>query len=45
MSYPEVIKYLDSFINYEKKTEYAYKESLKLERIKDGKQGANIGRP
>ncbi len=33
MSYLEVIKYLDSFVNYEKKTDYPYKESLKLERI------------
>lgn len=33
MSYLEVIKYLESFVNYEKKTEFLYKESLKLERI------------
>ena len=33
MSYPEVISYLESFINYEKIPSYPYKESLKLERI------------
>jgi dihydrofolate synthase / folylpolyglutamate synthase len=33
MSYRPAIKYLDSFINYEKKAGYSYKESLKLERI------------
>jgi dihydrofolate synthase / folylpolyglutamate synthase len=33
MSYLEVTKYLDSFVNYEKKADYPYKESLKLERI------------
>lgn len=33
MTYPEALKYLDSFINYEKKDEYGYKESFKLERI------------
>jgi len=33
MTYLQVIKYLESFINYEKATEYPYKESLKLERI------------
>jgi len=35
MSYPEVIKYLELFINYEKIPAFTYKESLKLERIKD----------
>jgi len=35
MSYPETIKYLESLINYEKIPAYPYKESLKLERIKD----------
>jgi len=35
MTYPEIIKYLASFINYEKIPAYPYKESLKLERIKD----------
>ncbi len=33
MSYLEVIKYLESFVNYEKKTDCLYTESLKLERI------------
>lgn len=32
MSYPEVISYLESFINYEKIPSYPYKETLKLER-------------
>ena len=35
MSYRETIQYLESFINYEKIPVYPYKESLKLERIKD----------
>lgn len=35
MTYPETIQYLESFINYEKIPAYPYKESLKLERIKD----------
>jgi dihydrofolate synthase / folylpolyglutamate synthase len=35
MSYPEIIKYLESFINYEKIPAYPYKESLKLKRIRD----------
>lgn len=34
MTYPEVIRYLESFINYEKIPAYPYKESLKLERSK-----------
>jgi len=33
MTYPEVIQYLESFINYEKVLAWPYKESLKLERI------------
>ena len=33
MSYRQAIKYLDSFVDYEKKAGYSYKESLKLERI------------
>ena len=33
MTYLETIKYLESFINYEKIPVYPYKESLKLERI------------
>ena len=35
MTYPEAIKYLESFIDYEKAPAFAYKESLKLERIKN----------
>ncbi len=35
MTYPEVIKYLNSFINYERIPRYPYKQSLKLERIKE----------
>ena len=35
MTYPETIQYLESFINYETITDYPYKESLKLERIKN----------
>ncbi|MDD5431704.1 MAG: bifunctional folylpolyglutamate synthase/dihydrofolate synthase [Candidatus Omnitrophica bacterium] len=35
MSFPETIKYLESFINYEKIAAYPYKESLKLERIRE----------
>ncbi|MGD9014609.1 MAG: folylpolyglutamate synthase/dihydrofolate synthase family protein [Candidatus Omnitrophota bacterium] len=34
MTYPEVIKYLDSFIDYEKIPQYPYRQSFKLERIK-----------
>ncbi|MBI4982424.1 MAG: bifunctional folylpolyglutamate synthase/dihydrofolate synthase [Candidatus Omnitrophica bacterium] len=34
MTYPEAINYLESFINYEKVTRYAYIKSFKLERIK-----------
>ncbi|MFA5144785.1 MAG: folylpolyglutamate synthase/dihydrofolate synthase family protein [Candidatus Omnitrophota bacterium] len=34
MSYLETVKYLGSFINYERIPAYPYKESLKLERIK-----------
>ncbi|MCU0650646.1 MAG: bifunctional folylpolyglutamate synthase/dihydrofolate synthase, partial [Candidatus Omnitrophica bacterium] len=34
MSYRDTITYLDSFINYEKKSRYPYKDSFKLERIK-----------
>jgi dihydrofolate synthase/folylpolyglutamate synthase len=35
MTYPETVQYLESFINYEKIPAYPYKESLKLERIKN----------
>ena len=34
MTYPQVIRYLDSFIDYEKIPQYPYKQSLKLERIR-----------
>ena len=35
MNYQEAIQYLESFINYEKIPRWPYKESLKLERIKE----------
>jgi dihydrofolate synthase/folylpolyglutamate synthase len=35
MTYPAVIRYLNSFANYEKSTNYSYKETLKLARIRD----------
>ncbi|MCM8795702.1 MAG: bifunctional folylpolyglutamate synthase/dihydrofolate synthase [Candidatus Omnitrophica bacterium] len=35
MTFPEIIKYLESFINYEKKPTFCYKRSLKLKRFKD----------
>ncbi len=35
MTYQETIQYLESFINYEKFTNYPYKESIKLERVKE----------
>ena len=34
MTYPVVIKYLNSFTNYEKNTNYSYKKDLKLARIR-----------
>jgi len=34
MTYPETIRYLESFVNYEKIPVYPYKQSLKLERVK-----------
>jgi dihydrofolate synthase/folylpolyglutamate synthase len=34
MTYPEAIKYLNSFINYENKSKYSYSETFKLERFK-----------
>jgi dihydrofolate synthase/folylpolyglutamate synthase len=43
MTYPETIKYLECFINYEKLPAWPYKESFKLERIKDFL--ARIGNP
>ncbi len=35
MSYPATVQYLESFIDYEKTPVYPYKESLKLERVKN----------
>ena len=35
MTYPQSIRYLESFVNYEKKTDYSYRGSLKLERLRD----------
>ncbi|MCM8799623.1 MAG: bifunctional folylpolyglutamate synthase/dihydrofolate synthase [Candidatus Omnitrophica bacterium] len=35
MDYKEALNYLDSFINYERENRWSYKESLKLERIKE----------
>ena len=43
MTYPEAIQYLEGFINYEKLASYPYKESLKLERIKEFL--ATVGNP
>ena len=34
MTYREALKYLDSFVNFERSGEYNYKASLKLERMK-----------
>ncbi len=34
MTYREALTYLDSLINYEKKTDYDYKESIKLDRMR-----------
>lgn len=33
MTYPEALRYLESFVNYEKKDGYSYKESFKLGRM------------
>lgn len=35
MTYPETVQYLESFVNYENIPVYPYKESLKLERVKN----------
>ncbi|MDD4980522.1 MAG: bifunctional folylpolyglutamate synthase/dihydrofolate synthase [Candidatus Omnitrophica bacterium] len=35
MTYPQTIQYLESFVDYEKISAYPYKESLRLERVKD----------
>jgi len=34
MTYQEALSYLDSFINYEKRSDFDYKKSFKLERMK-----------
>ena len=34
MTYLETVKYLESFVNYEKIPAYPYKESITLERIR-----------
>jgi len=35
MTYPAAVRYLDCLANYEKNTNYSYKETLKLARIQD----------
>jgi len=35
MTYPESLRYLESFINYERITDWSYKDSLKLGRFRD----------
>ncbi|MDP3732801.1 MAG: folylpolyglutamate synthase/dihydrofolate synthase family protein [Candidatus Omnitrophota bacterium] len=35
MTYPETVQYLESFVNYEQIPVYPYKESFKLERVKN----------
>jgi len=35
MTYPQAVKYLGSFINYEKFPSWPYKQSCKLERVKE----------
>jgi len=35
MTYPEAVQYLETFINYEKKDEYGYRQSFKLERMRN----------
>jgi len=34
MSYPQVLKYLNSFVNYEKNINYSYRDAIKLKRVK-----------
>ena len=41
-SYRSVISYLDSFINYEKKSNFSYKKLLKLQRVKNLFTALNI---
>ncbi|HPM43392.1 MAG TPA: Mur ligase family protein, partial [Candidatus Omnitrophota bacterium] len=43
MTYPEALRYFDSFVNYETKNEYDYRKSLGLERIE--KLCALLGNP
>lgn len=43
MTYQEALKYLGSFINYEKKDKYDYKSSFRLDRIK--KIASLLGNP
>ncbi|OIO36453.1 MAG: hypothetical protein AUJ74_02460 [Candidatus Omnitrophica bacterium CG1_02_44_16] len=43
MNYEEALAYLDTFINYERKTDYQYKAAFKLERIQ--KFLSNLGNP
>ncbi len=43
MTYRQTIKYLEIFVNYERISQYPYKKSLKLERVKDFL--ATIGNP
>jgi dihydrofolate synthase / folylpolyglutamate synthase len=35
MTYPQAIRYLETFINYERAPEYPYGESLRLERVRN----------
>jgi dihydrofolate synthase/folylpolyglutamate synthase len=35
MTYPQAVKYLESFVDYERTAAYPYKEPLKLERVRD----------
>ena len=34
MTFPETVKYLDTFVNYEKRRSYSYVRSFKLERVR-----------
>jgi dihydrofolate synthase / folylpolyglutamate synthase len=34
MTFPEAVNYLDSFVNYEKRSAYPYRRSFRLERIR-----------
>lgn len=43
MTYRETLQYLESFVNFEKTPSYPYRDSLKLERIRDFL--ASIGNP